>query len=178
MDGVFTPIFVILMVSLLLECLSLLLYDFGMALCARIIILMLLYLAFVIKRRITNRSLKHRSPKMLRFHNYVIFCVSLTSIFFHSIMLLFLASFRSYCTLVILVSLPVALDEYLELQWLRTVEVLYKQSLREESDESASELEEGDQTVAELRPSLYYTAFKVLPLPPSSPKQTVEQGIV
>jgi len=168
MDGVFTPIFVLLMVSLLLECLSLFLYDLGMALCSRLIILMLLYLAFVIKRRMTRRSLKQRSSKLLRFHNYVMFSVSLTTLFFHCILSLFLASFRFYCLFVILLSLPVTLDEYLEIHWLRSVERLYRhQEQWEESvcDEDDEEDSDSPITVVELRPSLYYSAFKVLLLP-------------
>lgn len=169
MDGVFTPIFVILMVCLLLECLSLVMYDFGltmgfgMAVCARLVTLLLLYLAFVVKRRITTRALRHRSDKLLHFHSYVVFCVSLTTLFFHTIILLFTKSFRLYCASIILFSVCVAFDEYLEFDWLYAAEILYREQSEKNNGDSSDEGElSAPITIVELRPSVYYTAFKIV----------------
>lgn len=169
MDGVFTPIFVILMVCLLLECLSLVMYDFGltmgfgMAVCARLVTLLLLYLAFVVKRRITTRALRHRSDKLLHFHSYVVFCVSLTTLFFHTIILLFTKSFRLYCASIILFSVCVAFDEYLEFDWLYAAEILYREQSEKNNGDSSDEGELSTPiTIVELRPSVYYTAFKIV----------------
>ncbi len=169
MDGVFTPIFVILMVSLLVECLSLLLHDFGMALCSRLIIGMLLYLAFIIKRGITIRALRRRQPRLIEFHSYIMFCVCLISGLFHSIMIL-LVPFRFYSLCVILLSIPVGVDEYLELQWLQSVQVLYKEQdrVRHKADPLSEEENDDDDDdngsniviIAELRPSIYYRLVK------------------
>lgn len=143
MKYAFTPIFVILMVSLFLECLSLLLYDFGMALCLRLIVMMLLYLAFIIKREITLDRLKHRKFKLLKPHQYIIPCVCLVSTLFHLIMLM-IVPFRLYSALIVLSTLPVALDEYQEIQWLRMIQSTPK---------------EHQLTEIQLRPSIYYTYY-------------------
>lgn len=156
MDVDFTPIFVILLITLIIECLSLLLQDFGMALCARLVIFLLLYLTFVIKRSITTRELLHRNRKLLHFHSYIILCITVTTILLHLIMFAFLP-FRLYSTLVILLSLPITLDEYIELHWLQTVQSLYREQSNCSSD---NEEDVGIFINVELRASIFYTLFK------------------
>ena len=141
MDAFFAPICVITMVCLLLECFSLLLGNSDFALSCRFIILMLVYLAYVLKRDLVQRALKKKRCKLLYLHNYVLFLCCTVGTIFHSILLCFLP-FRPYCLCAILSSFPIALDEYLEIEWLKE---------RERSNQQEEEVE--------LRSSLYYSVY-------------------
>lgn len=155
MDGVFTPIFVVLIICLLLESLSLVLYDFGMALCLRIIMLLLLYLTFVIKRRKTLDGLRKRSDALLRFRSYIILYISLSTLFTHIVIAIFRTPFRTYCGSLVLLSLLVTLEEYMEIIWLQTIESQHRQQA---DDEPIA-------VFIELRDSIYYTVFATLLIP-------------
>jgi len=77
-------------------------------------------------------------------------------------MLLLLVPFRLYCTLVLLTTLPVAVDEYQEIQWLQSVQTLFKEernSLYHDANESDSEEVECMLTSVEIRPSIFYYAW-------------------
>ena len=151
MDAFFTPICVIVLVCLLFECLSLILDGIDMALSCRFIIVMLLYLAYILKRDLIRRALKHKSRKMLQFHNYVIFVCCTVSTLFHAILFCVLPLFRLYCVCVVVTSFPVALDECQEIEWLK------------ERDSLCCIEEDGDETSElDLRPSIYYALYRWL----------------
>lgn len=168
MDEFFPPICVIIIVCLLLECLSLIRGDNALALSCRFIIVVLLYVAYVLKRDLVRRALsslarhrvtrRRRRRQLLQFHNYVLFiCCSASSIF-HAMLLFLLLPFKPYCLYVLLVSLPVALDEYLDIEWLRERERAEK---KEEEEAAAEETTtESENELIELRPSLYYTFYR------------------
>ncbi len=155
MDAFFTPIFVIMMVCLLLECLSLLLGDQGMAVACRLIIMMLVYLGYVLKRDITERALKQKSRKLVQLHVYVLFICCTVSSVFHFLLIYMLRSSRLYSFCVMLISLPVVLDEYQEITWLKERQRFHKMQRKQLASELVPVMEE-----VELRPSLYYTFFR------------------
>lgn len=150
MDAFFTPIFIITMVCLLLECFSLLMNDTNMALMCRLIITILLYLAYILKRELIERALKQKNRKLVKFYVYVLFICATVSLVFHCLLFYALSRCRLYTFVVIVFSLPVALDEYYELQWLKERRRTYK--LQSIEDEGA--------TVIIIRPSLYYLVFE------------------
>lgn len=154
MDAFFVPICIFTNVCLLLECFSLIMEDLGFALACRSIVLMLIYLAFVLKKDLVKRALKKKSPKLLFFHNYVIFLSCTVSATFHLLLLCFLPQSRVYSVCVVLTSLPLAIDDYIELEWLRERQHCYSTLLRQE-DNAGLELAD-----CKLRNSIYYDAYK------------------
>lgn len=144
MNVFFAPIAVIMMVCLLLECLSLLIGDCGFALACRLILTMLLYIAYVLKREQVQHALK-KKRKLLRWYNYVLFVGCTLNVVCHTLFLCFL-TFKLYSACIVLFSLLIIVDEYLEIEWLKQC-----QSLCDDGE-----------TDIELRTSLYYTVFKWL----------------
>lgn len=153
MDAFFTPIFIIMMVCLLLECFSLLLGDVHMAITSRLIICMLLYLAYILKRDLIERALKQKSRKLIKFYVYVLFICATVSLLFHCLLFYALSHYRLYTLTVILLSSPVALDEYHDLLWLKERRRFYKLQSKSQS------IEEEEESIT-MRPSLYYVIFK------------------
>ena len=156
MDAFFTPIFIIMMVCLLLECFSLLRQDMNMAIACRLIITMLIYLGYVIKRELILRALRQRRRKLLHLCVYVLFICCTVSGIFHSLLFVYFVSTRLYslCVVVVL-SLPVALDEYCEILWLKERHRFYKLQRK-----LATPMAQGEETEETMRTSLYYAMFK------------------
>lgn len=130
-----------------------------MALACRLIILMLLYLAYVLKRDLTQRALKDKRPRLLHFHTYVVFSCCLVSGILH-ILLFCGLRWRLYCAAVVLTSWPVVYDEYMEIQWLKERQHFYRTQWQEQEDDEGGVilgLHMGD---IEMRSSLYYSVFK------------------
>jgi hypothetical protein len=79
-------------------------------------------------------------------------------------MMILLVPFRFYSLCVILLSIPVGVDEYLELQWLQSIQILYREQDRADplSDEDDDDHDGSSNIViiAELRPSIYYRLVK------------------
>lgn len=120
MESLAPPIFVTLIVCLLLECLALALTsDVAMAAACRVIIFLLLGLAYTIKREINRRLVRRRQRlSTLGLYQYVLLIVSLTTIIFHAFMISFIAA-RLYSLILGFSSLIIAIDEYQELLWLQ-----------------------------------------------------------
>ena len=155
MDAFFTPIFIIMMVCLLLECFSLLRGDMNMAIACRLIITMLIYLGYVIKRELILRALRQRRRKLLHLCVYVLFICCTVSGIFHSLLFVYSVSTRLYSLCVAMLSLPVALDEYCEILWLKERHRFYK--LQRKLATPTTQAEEAEET---MRTSLYYAMFK------------------
>lgn len=176
MESLAPPIFVTLIVCLLLECLALALTsDVAMAAACRVIIFLLLGLAYTIKREI-NRRLVHRRQRLstLGLYQYVLLIVSLTTIIFHAFMISFIAA-RLYSLVLGFSSLIIAIDEYQELLWLQEYQSHVKNRSKIRRQERIRE--DGfvlvqntttDEEVMEERVSFYYMLCTICVCAPKS----------
>jgi hypothetical protein len=119
MESFFAPLFVIVIVCLLLESIALVFGDFAMTNGCRIIITLLLVLAYMLKQEMTQRALRRKSRNLVRSFHYLILIVCLITVIFHSLFLLYFPASRLYSSILCLLSLLVSADEYADLAWLQ-----------------------------------------------------------
>lgn len=140
------------MVCLLLECFLLVLGDVNMAVACRLIITLLMYLGYVLKRDLTQRALKQKRRRLHHLYVYVLFICCAASGIFHGLLLIYFVQGRLYSLCVVALSLPITLDEYCEIAWLKERHRHYK--LQRKLANPATEEPE-----VAMRTSLYYAVF-------------------
>ncbi len=162
MDAFFVPICVITLLCLLIECLGLLLGELGVTLACRFVILLLFYLAHTLKRTLIARGLKKRSRKLLHFHSYVLFVCATVGAIFHTVLLMLIDS-PLYSLCIVCSSLPLALDQYYEIEWLAERQLAH------------AELSTAS---TEMRVSLYTTCLASLFAYANRGSSSIDPGIV
>lgn len=172
-NNIFLPLLGGTIVFVLLEAITLTFDIIETAIGCRLIVILLLFLAYKIKCRVIERNIANpKCTRLIHAYSYFLACICLITIVLQ-LFILYFTKRKVYPILICLISLIVFLDEYYDIEWLTEIQITRrnrnKSNRRKEefdSEESAFVLIDIEQQQVEpieyTRISLYNHIFLFL----------------
>lgn len=123
-----------LLFGLFIECTAILMEEMTMVLICRLIIFTMLTAVYNFQSQLNCDSLARGKKRIVRIYNCIILGICLLTILFHLSYLRF--HFSLYSSFIILISLFVSVEEYLQIEWLWKIQITRKTTILDDTGES------------------------------------------
>jgi hypothetical protein len=129
-NNIFLPLLGGTIVFVLLEAITLAVDVIEIAIGCRLIIILLLFLAYRIKCRVIERNVTNQKcVNLVHSYSYFLACICLITIMMQ-LFILYFTKRKAYALLICLLSLLVFMDEYYDIEWLTEIQITRKHANR------------------------------------------------